>query len=99
MRNRRLTIFPLAIILMTGCGDEASTAPEMLELIGTWQVASWSITQVAAPGTEVNPFVTAPVGGTAAITAATLFLYDDGTLLSIFNFPDTIKTNTPPPTR
>ena len=40
---------------------------------------------------------TAPVGGTDPITDATLFLYDDGTLLSIFNFPDTIKTNTPPP--
>ncbi len=93
MRNRRLTIFPLAIILMSGCGDESSTAPEMLELIGTWQIASWTITQVAAPMTVVDPFVTAPEGGTDPITDATLFLYDDGTLLSIFNFPDTAAAN------
>ncbi len=93
MRNRRLTIFPLAIILMSGCGDESSTAPEMLELIGTWQVTSWTITQVAAPMTVVNPFVTAPEGGTDPITDGTLFLYDDGTLLSIFNFPDTLTSN------
>ena len=93
MRNRRLTIFPLAIILMSGCGDEASTAPEMLELIGTWQIASWTITQVAAPNLVVNPFVTAPEGGTDPITDGTLFLYDDGTLLSIFNFPDTLTSN------
>ncbi len=93
MRNRRLTIFPLAIILMSGCGDESSTAPEMLELTGTWQIASWTITQVAAPMTVVNPFVTPPEGGTDPITDATLFLYDDGTLLSILNFPDTAATN------
>lgn len=93
MRNRRLTIFPLAIILMSGCGDESSTAPEMLELIGTWQIATWSVTQVAAPMLVVNPFVTAPLGGTDPITDGTLFLYDDGTLLSIFNFPDTAATN------
>jgi hypothetical protein len=92
MRNRRLTIFPLAMILMSGC-DESSTAPEMLELIGTWQVASWTITQVAAPMTVVNPFVTAPVGGAAPIIDAALYLYDDGTLLSIFNFPDTLTSN------
>ena len=92
MRNRRLTIFPLAMILMSGC-DESSTAPEMLELIGTWQIASWSITQVAAPGAVVNPFVTAPEGGADFITDAALYLYDDGTLLSIFNFPDTLTSN------
>ena len=93
MRNRRLTIFPLAIILMSGCGDESSTAPEMTELIGTWQITSWTITQVAAPMTVVNPFATAPEGGTDPITDATLYLYNDGTLLSIFNFPDTLTSN------
>ena len=40
MRNRRLTIFPLAIILMTGCGDESSIATEMVAMTGTFSLIS-----------------------------------------------------------
>jgi len=97
MRNRRLTIFPLAIILMTGCGDERAVEPEMIDMTGTWLVQTWSITQVASPQTSVNPFTTAPVGRPDAATDSGLYFYDDGTLLTIINYPDTVKTNTPPP--
>ena len=96
MRNRRLTIFPLAMILMTACGDSTSINPEMLDLRGTWSVQTWTVTSVAA-GTVVNM-----LAGTAGdpveqdgVVDAWRFLYDDGTMLSVFNYPDTLATNQP----
>ena len=97
MRNRRLTIFPLAMILMTGCGDSTSINPEMLSFMGTWSVQTWTVTQVASPNTVVNM-----LAGTAGdpveqdgVIDAWRFLYDDGTMLSVFNYPDTLATNQP----
>ena len=97
MRNRRLTIFPLAMILMTGCGDSTSINPEMLSFMGTWSVQTWTVTQVASPNTVVNM-----LAGTAGdpveqdgVVDAWRFLYDDGTMLSVFNYPDTLSTNQP----
>ena len=99
MRNRRLTIFPLAMILMTACGDSTAINPEMLSLRGTWSVQTWTVTQVASPNTVVNM-----LAGTAGdpveqdgVTSAWRFLYDDGTMLSVFNYPDTLATNQPAP--
>ena len=99
MRNRRLTIFPLAMILMTACGDTTSINPEMLSLRGTWSVQTWTVTQVASPNTVVNM-----LAGTAGdpveqdgVVDAWRFLYDDGTMLSVFNYPDTMATNQPLP--
>jgi len=96
MRNRRLTIFPLAMILMTACGDSTAINPEMLSLRGTWSVQTWTVTSVAA-GTVVNM-----LAGTAGdpveqdgVVDAWRFLYDDGTMLSVFNYPDTMATNQP----
>ncbi len=92
------------ITVTSGSASETAsvtvTAPanaEMIAITGTWLVQTWTITQVAAPMTVVSPFVTAPVGRPDPIDDATLFLYDDGTLLSIFNYPDTLRTNSPPP--
>ena len=97
MRNRRLTIFPLAMILMTACGDSTAINPEMLSLRGTWSVQTWTVTQVASPNTVVNM-----LAGTAGdpveqdgVVDAWRFLYDDGTMLSIINYPDTLATNQP----
>ena len=97
MRNRRLTIFPLAMILMTACGDSTAINPEMLSLRGTWSVQTWTVTQVASPNTVVNM-----LAGTAGdpveqdgVVDAWRFLYDDGTMLSVFNYPDTLATNQP----
>ena len=97
MRNRRLTIFPLAMILMTACGDSTAINPEMLSLRGTWSVQTWTVTQVASPNTVVNM-----LSGTAGnpveqdgVVDAWRFLYDDGTMLSVFNYPDTLATNQP----
>ena len=97
MRNRRLTIFPLAMILMTACGDSTAINPEMLDLRGTWSVQTWTVTQVASPNTVVNM-----LAGTAGdpveqdgVVDAWRFLYDDGTMLSVFNYPDTLATNQP----
>ena len=97
MRNRRLTIFPLAMILMTACGDSTAINPEMLSLRGTWSVQTWTVTQVASPNTVVNM-----LAGTAGdpveqdgVTDAWRFLYDDGTMLSVINYPDTMATNQP----
>ena len=99
MRNRRLTIFPLAMILMTGCGDSTSINPEMLSFMGTWSVQTWTVTQVASPNTVVNM-----LAGTAGdpveqdgVVDAWRFLYDDGTMLSVINYPDTMATNQPLP--
>ena len=94
MRNTRLTIFPLAMILMTACGDTAATEPEMLDMTGSWLVQTWIVTQVAAPMTVVDVFN--PPSG-RVLTDAGRYLYDDGTLLSINNFPDTVRTGTEPP--
>ncbi|MEE3184372.1 MAG: hypothetical protein VX310_01225, partial [Gemmatimonadota bacterium] len=97
MRNRRLTIFPLAMILMTACGDSTAINPEMLSLRGTWSVQTWTVTQVASPNTVVNM-----LAGTAGdpveqdgVVDAWRFLYDDGTMLSVINYPDTMATNQP----
>ena len=97
MRNRRLTIFPLAMILMTACGDSTAINPEMLSLRGTWSVQTWTVTQVASPNTVVNM-----LAGTAGdpveqdgVVDATRFLYDDGTMLTVINYPDTLATNQP----
>ncbi len=97
MRNRRLTIFPLAMILMTACGDSTAINPEMLDLRGTWSVQTWTVTQVASPNTVVNM-----LAGTAGdpveqdgVVDAWRFLYDDGTMLSVINYPDTLATNQP----
>ena len=96
MRNRRLTIFPLAMILMTACGDSTAINPEMLDLRGTWQIKTWTVTEVSS-GTTVNM-----LAGTAGdpveqdgVVDATRFLYDDGTMLSVINYPDTLATNQP----
>ena len=97
MRNRRLTIFPLAMILMPACGDTTAINPEMLDLRGTWSVQTWTVTQVASPNTVVNM-----LAGTAGdpveqdgVVDAWRFLYDDGTMLSVINYPDTLATNQP----
>ena len=97
MRNRRLTIFPLAMILMTACGATTAINPEMLDLRGTWSVQTWTVTQVASPNTVVNM-----LAGTAGdpveqdgVVDAWRFLYDDGTMLSVINYPDTLATNQP----
>ena len=98
MRNRRLTIFPLATILIAGCGDDSiAVQPEMLAMTGTWLVQTWTITQVGGGMTVVDPFTTAPVGRADPVTDSGLYFYDDGTLLSIINFPDTLTTNQPAP--
>ena len=91
MRNTRLTIFPLAMILVTGCGDSTAIEPEMLALQGTWAVQTWIVTQVAAPNTSVDMFAALPAGG--GVIDSSRFFYDDGTLLGIVNFPDTAATN------
>ena len=87
MTNRRLTISALALILMTGCGEERGLNPELLNLVGTWEAATFVVTQVAAPMTVVDVLSPAPAGGD--VTAADFFFYDDGTFLQILSFPDT----------
>lgn len=93
MRNQRLTISALALILVTGCGDAVSISQEMLDLRGTWLVATWSVMQDAAPNAVVDLLADLPAGG--GVTDAGLYFYDGGTLLSIVNFPDTAHATLP----
>ena len=65
----------------------------MIALIGTWLVQTWSVTR-ESDRLVVDVFN--PPSG-RVLTDAGRYLYDDGTLLSINNFPDTVRTGTEPP--
>jgi hypothetical protein len=91
MRNRRLKIFPLAIILMTACGDSTAIEPEMIDMTGTWLVQTWTVTRVS-DGLQVDMLADTSAGG-GGVTDSGRYFYDDGTLLGIVNFPDTAATN------
>ena len=83
MRNRRLTISALAVVLLTGCGADSGLDPELLELVGSWEVASWTFTQVAAPNAVEDAFGTA--GG---VRDAQFYFYDHGEILTTIFFTD-----------
>ena len=54
MKLRHLTISTLALILMTGCGDDDGMGTDPDDIAGTWTATSMVFTEVAAPNATVD---------------------------------------------
>ncbi len=54
MKLRHLTISTLALILMTGCGDDDGMGTDPDDIAGTWTATMMLFTEVAAPNDEVD---------------------------------------------
>ncbi len=57
MKLRHLTTATLALILMTGCGDDGGTGVDPDDIAGTWTATSMLFTQVAAPNATYDIIV------------------------------------------
>ena len=57
MKLRHLTTSALALILISGCGDDDGTGVEPDEIAGTWTATSLVFTQVATPMATADPVV------------------------------------------
>ena len=78
MRNRRLTISALALVLMAACGEDRGLNPNLVELVGTWNATAFDFTAVVGGATE-DLFAMA----VDPLTDLEINFYDDGTLLTI----------------
>ena len=54
MKLRHLTISTLALILMTGCGDDDGMGTDPDDIAGTWTATSMLFTEKAAPNLTVD---------------------------------------------
>jgi hypothetical protein len=89
MRNRRLIISALALLVITGCsGEDRGLNPEILGMIGSWDATTLGFTQVAAPNTVVDAFSAG--AGAAQVRDQKLYFYDDGKILIITTFIDAL---------
>ncbi len=80
MKLRHLTTATLALILMTGCGDDEGTGVDPDDIAGTWTGTSMLFTQVAAPNATVDIIVD-------DVATLVIVFNADGTYTFAFTFP------------
>ncbi len=84
MRNRRLTISALALTLMAaGCSADSTVNPEILDLVGTWNVLSEVYTSVATGATQDNLVAPEPA------SVSYVVFYDDNDVVFLTHYVDT----------
>jgi len=88
MTNRRLTIFALTLALMTGCSAETTVNPEILDLVGTWNVLSEVYTRTSDGATQDN--LVAPLEASVSY----IVFYDDNEVLFVTHYVDTLDATT-----
>ena len=91
MTNRRLTIFALTLVLMTGCSAASTVNPEILDLVGTWNVLSEVYTRTSDQVTQDN--LVAPLEASVSY----IVFYDDNDVLFVTHYVDTLDATTQEP--
>jgi len=88
MTNRRLTIFASTLVLMTGCSADTTVNPEILDLVGTWNVLSEVYTRTS------DGFIQDNLDDPLEASESYIVFYDDNDVLFVTNYVDTLDATT-----